>query len=535
MSSAEYWKKRALEAKRLTAQEAEKTAAYVEHQYRLAMKDIDDRINLWYKRFAQDNGMTMIEAKKALNSQELKSFRMDVKRYIREGKAMNGRMDPSWMKRLRNAAAVHHIERFEAIKIQTQQAMEVLYGNQLDAIDELTKRTYENGYYHSLYSIQTKTGLGWTVNAIDKKKLATIISKPWAPDGESFSSRIWKNRAVAVNELHAALTQSCITGAPAERVAQQMAARLRIRASDAARLIRTESAHFAATGDRQAYKDTGVEQYQWIAGLDHTTCTLCQELDAHVFDLNEAEEGMTLPPRHPNCRCTTVPYFDDEFTVDETRAARDENGKTKQIPADMSYDDWEREFADGTAREEGHKGKFRSTEIARSRIESAEYGRRMSAVDSSRNVTNKITSEARKMLKHRNGTNYEDLMFIDTRTGAHITRTDFDKPRAVMPSKKMKKMLNEAPDYTVAAVHNHPGSTAPSPADIHALYVRKNAYGVVVCHDGTIYKYSIDPSSFNEAAYSSVFAYLDKNGYNNKTLSKFIDASKNIGVLIEVI
>ena len=43
--------------------------------------------------------------------------------------------------------------------------------------------------------------------------------------------------------------------------------------------------------------------------------------------------------------CTTVPYFDDEFTVDETRAARDENGKTKQIPADMSYDDWEREFA----------------------------------------------------------------------------------------------------------------------------------------------------------------------------------------------
>ncbi|MDD5987308.1 MAG: minor capsid protein [Eubacteriales bacterium] len=345
MNSAEYWKKRALEAKRLTAQEAEKTAAYVEHQYRLAMKDIDDRINLWYKRFAQDNGMTMIEAKKALNSQELKSFRMDVKRYIREGKAMNGRMDPSWMKRLRNAAAVHHIERFEAIKIQTQQAMEVLYGNQLDAIDELTKKTYENGYYHSLYSIQTKTGLGWTVNAIDKKKLATIISKPWAPDGESFSSRIWKNRAVAVNELHAALTQSCITGAPAERVAQQMAARLRVRASDAARLIRTESAHFAATGDRQAYKDTGVEQYQWIAGLDHTTCTLCQELDAHVFDLNEAEEGMTLPPRHPNCRCTTVPYFDDEFTVDETRAARDENGKTKQIPADMTYDAWEREFA----------------------------------------------------------------------------------------------------------------------------------------------------------------------------------------------
>lgn len=47
---------------------------------------------------------------------------------------------------------------------------------------------------------------------------------------------------------------------------------------------------------------------------------------------------MTAPPFHPNCRCTTIPYFDDEFSVVEERAARNpETGKTTYVPANMKY------------------------------------------------------------------------------------------------------------------------------------------------------------------------------------------------------
>ena len=74
----------------------------------------------------------------------------------------------------------------------------------------------------------------------------------------------------------------------------------------------------------------------------------------------------------------------------------------------------------GILGEESHKGKIRTTEIARSRIESADYGRRMTSIDNSRSITNIMTSEARKILNHRNGTLYEDLMFIDIRTGEYI-------------------------------------------------------------------------------------------------------------------
>jgi hypothetical protein len=51
------------------------------------------------------------------------------------------------------------------------------------------------------------------------------------------------------------------------------------------------------------------------------------------------EPGVTTPPFHPNCRCTTVPYFDDMKDVGE-RAARGEDGKTYYVPSDVTYNKW---------------------------------------------------------------------------------------------------------------------------------------------------------------------------------------------------
>lgn len=38
------------------------------------------------------------------------------------------------------------------------------------------------------------------------------------------------------------------------------------------------------------------------------------------------------------------PYFNDEFTVGEKRAARDEDGNLYYVPADMTYREWEKEY-----------------------------------------------------------------------------------------------------------------------------------------------------------------------------------------------
>ena len=60
----------------------------------------------------------------------------------------------------------------------------------------------------------------------------------------------------------------------------------------------------------EAYKDFGVEQYEWLS-LD--PCEVCSEnSDAGPIAMGEEfPSGDTEPPAHPNCRCTVLPVIPD--------------------------------------------------------------------------------------------------------------------------------------------------------------------------------------------------------------------------------
>ena len=50
---------------------------------------------------------------------------------------------------------------------------------------------------------------------------------------------------------------------------------------------------------------------------------------------------------HPNDRCTTVPYYeDDEDDEDAMRFARDKNGKRIEVPASMKYEEFKKKYID---------------------------------------------------------------------------------------------------------------------------------------------------------------------------------------------
>ena len=109
----------------------------------------------------------------------------------------------------------------------------------------------------------------------------------------------------------------------------------------------TESAAIASAAQKDTLKELGVEQYEILATLDGKTSEICRDMDGKVFDMKDYEVGVTAPPFHPNCRSTTVPHFDDEFTDGEERAARNEvTGETYYVPANMKYREWEKKFVE---------------------------------------------------------------------------------------------------------------------------------------------------------------------------------------------
>ena len=87
-----------------------------------------------------------------------------------------------------------------------------------------------------------------------------------------------------------------------------------------------------------------LDKYQIVTALDDSTCEKCGSLDQQVFLESERQEGVNSPPFHHGCRCTTVPYFADMDDWGATRAARNFEGKHQEVPGNITYKQWKKEY-----------------------------------------------------------------------------------------------------------------------------------------------------------------------------------------------
>ena len=346
MKQSEYWRGRfeILEESQLMKGEAYYKT--LEAEYKRSQARVQKEIEAWYGRFATNNQISMVEAKRLLNTRELAEFKWSVDDYIKYGQ-LNA-IDGSWMKQLENASARVHVSRLEALQLQTQQQMEVLFGNQVDGIDKLARKIYSDGYYHTAYEIQNGMNIGWDLQSLNKEQLDLVLSKPWSTDMKTFRDRCWTQKADLVNTVQTQLTQGIIRGDAPDRAITAIQKQFGVSRNKAGRLVMTESAAFASIAQKDAFGELGVEQFEIVATLDLQTSELCQGLDGNVVDLADYDSGVTAPPFHPWCRTTTVPWFADDLSGE--RFARGADGKGYYVPETMNYKDWKADFVDGGAK-----------------------------------------------------------------------------------------------------------------------------------------------------------------------------------------
>lgn len=341
MKNKAYWKERFVQLEQGQFYTAMGEYGKIETFFNQAQKELQDEIELWYSRLANNNGVSMSEAKKLLKGKKLKEFKWDVEQYIQYGKdnALNGQ----WLKELENASARYHISHLEALKIRLKQTIEKCYHNYGLMAKKAVGNSYTTALYKTAYTIQYGFGIGVNVAGVDERKLEKIISKPWAVDGKNFSERIWDNKEKLVNEVHQSLSRNIMTSGDPKLVIDDLAKKMNTSKANAGRLIMTENAYFSSLAEKDELNDLGVEEYEIVATLDERTSDICQGMDGMVFKVSEFEPGVNAPPFHVNCRSTTVPHFNEKFDLGK-RAARDQDGKTIKIPADMKYPDWKKKF-----------------------------------------------------------------------------------------------------------------------------------------------------------------------------------------------
>lgn len=325
----------------------------VEEIYQKAQTELEDKINNWYQRFATNNQISMAEARKLLTKGEMKELKWSVEEYIKHGKENS--ISGQWAKELENASARFHVSRLEALKLQTQQSIEALYGNQLDIVDSAMRKAYSQRYYRTAFEFQKGFGVGFAVDRLDENTLSNIINKPWAVDGYNFSKRIWTNKEKLIGELHSSLTRNIITGADPAKAIKEIKSKMGVSSNAAGRLIMTESAYFGSVAQKDMLNNLDVEKYEIVATLDSKTSEICRSLDGKVFDMKDYQAGVTAPPFHPYCRTTTAPYFDDweELGVERERVARNDKGKNYFVDGNMTYKEWEAKIKKSNNQEHG--------------------------------------------------------------------------------------------------------------------------------------------------------------------------------------
>jgi hypothetical protein len=73
------------------------------------------------------------------------------------------------------------------------------------------------------------------------------------------------------------------------------------------------------------------------------TSEICRGMDGFIGNVSQAKVNVNYPPMHVSCRSTTIPYFEDDDTLD--RIAKDETGSNIKVPRRMTQEEWIKKYA----------------------------------------------------------------------------------------------------------------------------------------------------------------------------------------------
>ena len=195
-----------------------------------------------------------------------------------------------------------------------EQLLANVYQNMIDLAEDSTTKLdtllgdlLQVNYYESCFSIQRGIGMGFHVAKIDKKLIQRVLSFPWSE--KHYSEAVWG----ACDHLSALvkreITMGFIQGSSVQKMARAIDEVMDKGRYNAERLVRTECKYFANQGEVMGYKESGIEEYQFLGGTEHAGSCTCSELNGRMFRVDEAEAGVNLPPIHPNCLCIIKAHF----------------------------------------------------------------------------------------------------------------------------------------------------------------------------------------------------------------------------------
>lgn len=296
-----YWRLREEQNRMQNVQDEKAYDREINSIYEQAFDEIQDEINSFYGKYARKEGISMAEAKKRVSRLDIEAYERKAARYVAE-KNFSDKANEEM--RLYNTTM--KINRLEMLKSDIALRL-------TGAADKADKYSGKVLTEATRKELERQAGiLGSTVHSWNTQAAEKIVKSPFR--NATYSERVWNNASTIQYDLEKELRRTLIQGKAMDFSRLGPFAKCKERAkADARRLMKTELTRCRSEAQKAEYEENGFDEYEFMC-LGPNPCEICQGLNGKHFPVKDLTKNMGefAPPIHPNCRCTTAPWVDED-------------------------------------------------------------------------------------------------------------------------------------------------------------------------------------------------------------------------------
>jgi SPP1 gp7 family putative phage head morphogenesis protein len=263
--------------------------------------DIENEINRFYTRYAINEGISFIEAKKKIDAVDVQMFQQKAKQYV-ENKDFSEKANAE----LRAYNTKMYVSREKLLQAQLGLIVTYAYAQ----IEQSMYNYMESAYYRAL---KQQAGILGETLQVSINDVKTIVFTPF--EGHKWSTRLWSDMETVRRHVQKTTRHVLLRGRHPYEFIKDMRKDTGATTYNMKRLLLTETARVQTEASkRHMLEEHGPEsEYQFVAKIDSKTTKTCRSLNDKTFKVKDMVPGVNAPPMHPFCRSAVVPHIDENW------------------------------------------------------------------------------------------------------------------------------------------------------------------------------------------------------------------------------
>lgn len=293
-----YWQDRIDEIYRYVDREDINMFKRLTDLYNRNVLNIQNEIFKFYAKFAEDEGITLDEAKQRLRGEDFSDYQENARKYFEEAED-----NPELLKRLNEQYRASKVTRLEALLFETEYQLGILNGS--------LQGTFEQ-YLMTIASYSYKKIIGGrSASTLNRPAMEEIVNRPW--NGHNYSEDLWGNTDNLVRKLRKTFEKGFSRGLGVREMAQEIRKDFKVANSRAENLIRTDGTHIVTNATAKRYMDAGLKYYRDYVKVDNRTTDICMRVHRKNERklLSEMKPGINAAPYHFSCRTGILPDLEE--------------------------------------------------------------------------------------------------------------------------------------------------------------------------------------------------------------------------------